>query len=354
MLGNSIRGIGPRQRSLAFQSCVLPVLSYGLALWYAPGGSGVIKHVRRMERVHTFAMSWITGTFCTTPSGAKSVIAGIPPLRILLDMRFHGLQARLTTLDDYHIAHTTWSLRWTHPRLRSIKPKSRPCHLPSDNPLDRLATDEVKEQFLPFHATSRPGERLLDLFAYRITINASSPKKGSSLFKAWLRDLSGFISALHSSGQHVIYTDGAFWNKSSRGSYSFTVFHNGLWSDFSGWCPAGSSFDAEIVALEEAVQWACVQKIDKPVFFVDNKAVLSSFLDTQVRPSQMATVRINEILCDRLTTSTASFSFRYCPSHSGINGNERADRLTKNGAALAPMSPPVFFCLILSMVTPNE
>ena len=90
------------------------------------------------------------------------------------------------------------------------------------------------------------------------------------------------ILELHSSGRHVIYTDGAFWNKSSHGSYSFTVFHHNTWTDFFGWCHAGSSFDAEITALEEAIQWACIQKIDDPFFLVDNKAALSSFLDTWV------------------------------------------------------------------------
>ena len=79
MLGNSIRGIGPRQRALGYQAAVLPVLTYGLCLWYVAQGAGVIKHVKRLERVHSFAMGWITGTFRTTPTGARGVIAGIPP-----------------------------------------------------------------------------------------------------------------------------------------------------------------------------------------------------------------------------------------------------------------------------------
>ncbi|KAF8666187.1 hypothetical protein AX14_006530 [Amanita brunnescens Koide BX004] len=70
MLGNSIRGIGPKQRSLAYQACVLPILRYGSALWYAPGGTSVIKHVKRLERIHSHAMGWITGVFRTTPLGA--------------------------------------------------------------------------------------------------------------------------------------------------------------------------------------------------------------------------------------------------------------------------------------------
>ena len=282
MLGNSIRGIGPKQWSLAFQACVLPILTYGLALWYAPQGVGVIKHVKRMERVHTYAMCWITGVFRTTPIGARGVIAGIPPLRIILDLHFHGLKARLSTLNDYHIACSSRSLQWINPKIRSTKPRSRPRHLPDDNPLTRLTTDAVREQFMAFHATSRPGCRTQDAFPHRVDIDSYSPKKGSSVFKAWLRDLTESISSLHSSGRPILYTDGAYWNKTARGAQSFTCFRNGAWEDFSDWCPAGSSFDAEIVAIETAIQWACTKQLSDPVFFVDNKAALNSFLDTRV------------------------------------------------------------------------
>ena len=173
-----------------------------------------------------------------------------------------------------------------------------------------------------------------------LDVSVTSPKKGSSLFKAWLRDLATSISSLHSSDRHVIYTDGAYWNKSARGAHSFTAFYGGTWQDHSDWCPAGSSFDSEIVAIEVAIQWACINRLANPVFFVDNKAALTSFLDTRVRGSQMSCIRISQMLQDYLSTSSSTFSFRYCPSHSGIEGNERADRLTKLGAAIAPISPP--------------
>ena len=275
------------------------------------------------------------------PIGARGVIAGIPPLRIILDLHLRGLQVRLTTLDDRHIARTTWSLRWINPKIRQIWPRTRPRHLPSDNPLQRLATDAVREQFLPFHATSLPGGRILDLFHDRVTVDSYSPKKGSSLFKAWLSDFAKSVTLLHSSDRPLIFTDGAYWNQSARGTYSFTVYHRGSWLDFFNWCPAGSSFDAEIAAIEEAVQWSCINHLSDPVFFIDNKAALGSFLDTRVRSSQMASIRICEILKDRLTFDpNVRFSFRYCPSHSGIEGNDCADLLTKRGAALAPTPPP--------------
>ncbi|KAF8643520.1 hypothetical protein AX14_009547, partial [Amanita brunnescens Koide BX004] len=234
--------------------------------------------------------------------------------------------ARLCTLDDYHIAHSSRSLRWIDPKIRTKKPKLRPRHLPSDNPLDCLATDDIREQFSPFHASARPGDRVQDLFPLRISIDNYSPKKNSSLFKSWVRDLKISISTLHSSGRPVLYTDGAFWNKSARGAFSFTCYHRGVWQDFYNWCPAGSSVDAEIVAIEAATQWACSQGFTNPIIFVDNKAVLSSSLDTRVRCSQLASIRINSILMDHLSSSpSTSFSMRYCPSHSGIEGNEWAD-----------------------------
>ena len=83
-----------------------------------------------------------------------------------------------------------------------------------------------------------------------------------------------------------------------------------------------------------------MQKLIEPIFFVDNKAALSSFLDTRVRPSHMATIRINGMLMDRMSSSPTRMTFRYCPSHSGLEGNDRADRLTKRGAAIAPITPP--------------
>ncbi|KAF8661992.1 hypothetical protein AX14_007133 [Amanita brunnescens Koide BX004] len=340
MLGNSLRGIGPKQRSLAYQACVLPILQYGSTLWYAPGGNRVIKHVKRMEHIHSFAMGWITGTFRSTPLGARGLIAGIPPLCILLDLRFRELQVRLMTLDDCHIAHAAWSLWWLNPKIRNVCPRTRPRHLPSDNPLEHLATDLVREQFIPYHPLSHPGDHVADRFSDLIIIDTYSPKKGSSLFKAWLSDLAKAISALHSSDRLVIYTDGAFWNSTARGSYSFTCFHHGTWFDSFNWCPSGSSFDSEITAIEQAIQWACVRGLNDPVFFIDNKAALCSFLDTRIRPSHMATIRINELLIDRFTSSPTCMTFRYCPSHSGLKGNDRADWLTKHGAAIAPITPP--------------
>ncbi|KAF8675328.1 hypothetical protein AX14_005124 [Amanita brunnescens Koide BX004] len=167
----------------------------------------------------------------------------------------------------------------------------------------------------------------------------SAPKRSSKFFDGWVRDLKTKISSLTADDRLLIFLDGAYWTKISRASYAFCAFHNGSWHDTAGWCPAGSSFDAELAALEEAIQWTVVRHIPDPIFFIDNKAILLSFLDLDMHSSQTASVHINLLLHDFLSKLDSTISFAYCPSHVGIEGNERADQLTKQGAALGPATP---------------
>ena len=179
------------------------------------------------------------------------------------------------------------------------------------------------------------------LLQFLRVFDLTAPKRSSKFFDRWVRDLDRKINHLIHDNRSIIFSDGAFWSKSSRVSYAFTAHHNRSWHDISGWCPAGSSFDAEIAALEEAIQWVVVRRIPDPVFFIDNKSVLTSFLDLDTHSSQMASIRINILLHDYFSTMppSSTISFAYCPSHVGIAGNERADKLTKTGAALGPAVP---------------
>ena len=341
MLGNSVRGIGPRQRSHAYQACVLSVLTYGLPLWYTMWGAGVIRLVKKMERVHSYALGWIIGTFRTSPVGSRELIAGIPPLKIILNLRLQGTIARLVSLGEHHSLYRAWTLRWLPEALSRVPPQRQARHLPTDNPLTRLSAAAVREQFFPHDPIARPGDRVSDIYAHRIFFDLTAPKRSSKFFDGWVRQLNSKIDQLIRDNRSIIFSDGAFWSKSSRASYAFTAHHNNSWHDTSGWCPAGSSFDAEIAALEEAIQWAIVRRIPDPIFFIDNKSVLTSFLDLNTHSSQMSSIRINILLHDYLSTmpSSSTISFAFCPSHVGIAGNERADRLTKTGAALGPATP---------------
>ena len=194
MLGSSIRGLGTLQKRHAYQACALPVLTYGLPLWFAENGAGIKSRTNKLNKVHSHACKWITGCFRTTPIGAREVIAGLPPLVTLLNDQLHGFRARVTALPPNHILCTAMMQKWTNPAYSSISRKTRPAHLPSDVPFRRIRTHQVQEQFEHSSDLQRPGQRVRDLYANRITLDTYSPKKGTALFKAWVKDLKHIAS----------------------------------------------------------------------------------------------------------------------------------------------------------------
>ena len=124
MLGSSIRRLDTLQRQNAYQACILLVLSYGLPLWYVEDGQGMSCHLCLLAKVHSYAATWITGCFCTTPVGAKEMIAGMPPLALILNQWFHGYHARAATLLPEHILHSTMMNKWSNPAYSHVSPKT--------------------------------------------------------------------------------------------------------------------------------------------------------------------------------------------------------------------------------------
>ncbi|KAF8673474.1 hypothetical protein AX14_005390 [Amanita brunnescens Koide BX004] len=233
--------------------------------------------------------------------------------------------------------------KWTNPAYTSISRKTRPTHLPSDVPFRRLRTHHVQEQFEYASDLQRPGQRVLDTFPDRIIVDTHSPKKDMDSFKAWVENLKQEIEQMHQEPRSVvIYTDGAFHHSDYRAAFAFTIFQNGLWYDQYDWCPAASSFDAELRAIEAALAYLTTRTLcDRATIFVDNKAAANSLFNFDVKSSQMSIIRINMLLDAWLAADPERiFSVRFTPSHQGVTGNERADELTKAGLRLCPMNPP--------------
>ena len=340
MLGNSIGGLGPKQRVLCYNACVSPVLTYGLPLWYARDGMGCQQNLRHMARVQNFALRWITGAFKGTPIGAMELLAGIPPLQLRCNLLLSGYAARIMTLPENHLLRQAWHLEPLPDRLQHFRPKKRPRHLPSDNPLTRLrGFGEVQEQFDEFHAANRPGQRVIDLFTHRISYShLDAPKKGSDGFQDWMKAFTGWIAEKEKMGHWMVYTDGGFWREKCRGTHAMVATRAGqeISSDVD-WVLAASSFDTEIAALENAIAWITnhADIIDKDEVYIltDNKGVIQSFLQLQPRSSQMSALRISIMLTELFTTHPRiKLHFAHCPSHTGIRFNERADELASTFA----------------------
>src|SRR6266576_1704729 len=62
--------------------------------------------------------------------------------------------------------------------------------------------------------------------------------------------------------------------------------------------------------------------------FIDNKGIIQGSLNMEVHSNQMESVRINLCLLHLLSeTRLEKVYLTYCPSHAGIEGNERADNM---------------------------
>ncbi|KAF8631496.1 hypothetical protein AX14_010935, partial [Amanita brunnescens Koide BX004] len=221
-----------------------------------------------------------------------------------------------------------------------VSPKTRPAHLPSDDPFKRLRTHLVREQFEFFADIQQPGRRCIDTFPDRVVIDTSSPKRTSKLFKAWVGNLKTETQRLHSSQDLVVYTDGAYHHADHRTSYAVCTFLNHSWNDYTDWCPSASSFDSELWAIEKAIEVITSSKAQRVHLFCDNKAAANAIFNFDVKSSQMSVLRINYLLIDWLASNPdTKLHIRFAPGHSGIEGNERADALTKTGLEKCPTQP---------------
>ncbi|CAA7270778.1 unnamed protein product [Cyclocybe aegerita] len=101
MLGNSTRGLSPKQRHLLYRSCVVPIATYSYRLWYFNGAcnKGAMNQLKWMQRK---AALWITGAFRTSPTGGLEALAGLIPVHLMLKKLVTCAVYWVATLSDTH------------------------------------------------------------------------------------------------------------------------------------------------------------------------------------------------------------------------------------------------------------
>ena len=213
------------------------------------------------------------------------MIAGLPPLVTILNQRFQGYRARIVMLPPAHILIATMNNKWTNPVYSHVSPKTRPSHLPSNDPFKHLRTHLVREQFEFLADIQQPSRRCIDTFPGRVVIDTSSPKKTSKLFKAWVENLKIETKALHSLQDLVVYTDGAYHHTDNRASYAVCTVWNHNWDDHTDWCPSASSFNSELRAIEKAIEVITSSEARRAHLFCDNKAAANAIFNFEVKSS---------------------------------------------------------------------
>ncbi|CAA7267585.1 unnamed protein product [Cyclocybe aegerita] len=186
MLGNSTRGLSPKQRHLLYRSCMVPVATYSYRLWYFDGAhnKGTMNQLKRMQQK---AALWITGAFRTSPAGGLEALAGLIPIHLMLK--------KLATCAVYHIA----TLSDTHPLCSMIGKrllKWAKLHACSAALMTPAMQGKVKstvmevdkrihtltESFKPFAPEAHLGDQLLDRFADCLHFDKCDPAQDRCLY----------------------------------------------------------------------------------------------------------------------------------------------------------------------------
>ncbi|CAA7267343.1 unnamed protein product [Cyclocybe aegerita] len=172
MLGNSTRGLSPKQSRLLYRSCVVPIATYGYRLWYFDGArnKGAMNQLKRMQRK---AALWITGAFRTSPTGGLEAPADLIPVHLMLKKLATCAVYRVATLSDTHPLCSMMGeglLKRAAPHARSaalmtpaMRGKVKSTVMEVD---ERVHT--LTESFEPFAPKARPGDQLLDRYADRL------------------------------------------------------------------------------------------------------------------------------------------------------------------------------------------
>ncbi|CAA7269305.1 unnamed protein product [Cyclocybe aegerita] len=165
MLGNSTRGLLPKQHCLLYRSCIVPIATYGYRLWYFDGAcnKGAINQLKWMQQK---AALWIT--------------AGLIPIHLMLKKLAMRAVYRVATLSDTHPLFSMMGerlLKWAEPHACSaalMTPAMRGKVKSTVMEVDKRV-HTLTESFEPFAPEARPGDQLLDRYADRLRFDERNP-----------------------------------------------------------------------------------------------------------------------------------------------------------------------------------
>ncbi|KAH9911563.1 uncharacterized protein BXZ73DRAFT_35246, partial [Epithele typhae] len=158
----------------------------------------------------------------------------------------------------------------------------------------------------------RPGARVVDQFDGRLEWHLEHPKKNADELDAWPRCHSGAAFRAYRSGKLLL----------RRGIA----------------CGEATSYDTEMMAQGMGLGFATKQICETIHVVADNESALRTILDTGMHGQQLVSV----IACRKVREwmekdERRRIVFHWCPSHVGIEWNERVDEDAKAAADL-PMA----------------
>src|SRR5690606_26912143 len=97
-LSNTERGLPATAMRQLYQSCVVPILDYGVEVWW----NGQVGLASKLQVLQNQGTRVILGAFKSTPALLLDVEAAVLPTHQRLDLKKRLLALRILRLDPYH------------------------------------------------------------------------------------------------------------------------------------------------------------------------------------------------------------------------------------------------------------
>ena len=319
-LSGTTWGANTKVLKTVYTGTVRPVLEYGASAW----GTAAKTHTNKLDKVQNIGLRTVLGAMKTTPIATMEKTSGIEPLEHRRQAKLLIHAEKIKRLPDHPLHDRLQDLTKNRLKRKSLN------HLVKEqqrSQADILTADPALcERLVPTHwppdslqaevRTEIPGiivkEKQCDAALRALTLEEIDRSYPTA---TWTR----------------IYTDGSAENATRNGGCGVYIKRPGM-PPLSMSAPSGrlcSNYKAEVLALHNATETIRLwdSKPKKAVFFSDSLSALQAL--TTAEPDQSLRMLISSI---NILSQTTKIVLQWIPAHTGIGGNEKADRLAKAGS----------------------